>query len=183
MIKNHLACLQYEKVRALADAVYRVVFLDVSWDGIHRGKVYVGLLDDAGRTLQFLYLCTGEKGPSYTNTQFLKVTNKRSPGEQVWGGDYENNDGTGGSALPGIARGAKNHQDVRAGLVAGYYYSGYGQDHSPSQFGVYTSNMDGYTEMSSIGRVLSGLELMVSVANLDDVRNACVSDCGLVLFH
>ena len=159
------------------------MFFDVSWDAIHRGKVYIRLLGDAGRTLQFLYLCTGEKGPSYASTRFLEVIRKGEQGEQIWGGDYENDDGSGGAALPGMTRGDENYRNVRAGLVGGFYYPGYGCDHNPAQFGVYTRDMVGFSEMSSIGEILSGLEWMLSVRDLDDVCSACVSDCGLVLFH
>ncbi|XP_066965290.1 uncharacterized protein [Macrobrachium rosenbergii] len=175
--------ISYDMVRALADEVYSVVFLEITWNAAVQGKVYIHLLDDAGRTRQFLYLCTGEQGPSYANTRFLEVSNKGNPGEQVWGGDYENNDGSGGAALPDMVRGPKNHQDVIAGLVAGFYYPGFGQDHNPSQFGIYTRDMAGYVEMSSMGRVLSGLEIMTAVAQLVDLQDAFVSDCGLVLFH
>ncbi|XP_068238211.1 uncharacterized protein [Palaemon carinicauda] len=180
---NDSRIISYDTVRALADEVYSVVFLEITWNAAVQGKVYIHLLDNAGRACQFLYLCTGEQGPSYANTRFLDVSNKGNPGEQVWGGDYENNDGSGGAALRGMTRGPKNYQDVVAGLVAGFYYPGYGQDHNPSHFGIYTRDMAGYAEMSSMGMVLSGLEIMTAVAQLVDVQDAFVSDCGLVLFH
>ncbi|KAK7073309.1 hypothetical protein SK128_027072 [Halocaridina rubra] len=173
----------YEKIRALADETYVVTFLEISFSGVVQGYVYIRLLDDAGRTQQFLYFCTGEKGPSYANTCFFEVTNKGSPGEQLWGGDYENNDGSGGAALPNMQCGPKNYQDITAGLVAGFYFSGYGQDHNPSQFGIYTNNMIGYSEMSSLGKVVIGLEIVSNAAQLEDVQEAIVSSCGIVLFH
>lgn len=159
------------------------MFFDVSVQGTHHGRVYIVLLDNEGRTRQFKALCTGSLGPSYLRTCFLEVYRKGKSGEQVWGGDYEQNDGTGGSALPGMERGRRNNQDVVAGLVAGYYYNGYGQDHNPSHFGIYTRDMPNYVEMSSIGKVIGGMDIVTSIVNLADSREAFISDCGLLLSH
>lgn len=173
---------QYERVLELADEDAIIVFFEVWWGGSMRGRVYVVLLDNEGRTQQFKALCTGQCGPSYAGTCFLEVE-RRYNSVQVWGGDYEKNDGSGGAALPGMVRGRKNNQDVVAGLVAGYYFNGYGQDHNPSQFGIYINDLPGYIEMSSMGRVVSGLEIMASVANLENVRDAFISESGLLLSH
>lgn len=159
------------------------MFFDVTVRGSYQGRVYIVLLDNEGRTRQFKALCTGSLGPSYLGTRFLEVLQKGRPGEQVWGGDYEQNDGTGGSALPGMDRGRRNNQDVVAGLVAGFYFSGYGVDHNPSQFGIYTRDMPGYVEMSSIGTVIGGMDVVTSIVNLEDTREAFISDCGLLLSH
>ncbi|XP_042873717.1 uncharacterized protein LOC122254207 isoform X3 [Penaeus japonicus] len=175
--------VEYESVRGLVDEQYVVAFLELTWAGRVQGRVYIQLLDNAGRTIQFMYFCTGERGPSYADTRLLMVTLKGQPGEQLWGGDYENNDGTGGAALEGMERGEKNHQDVVAGLVAGYYYTGYGQDHNPSQFGIYLKDMPGYSEMSSIGRVLIGQDVLNSAASLNNIQMACVGDCGILLSY
>lgn len=173
--------VEYESVRGLVDEQFVVAFLEVEWAGRVQGRVYIQLLDNAGRTLQFMYFCTGERGPSYADTRFLTVSLRGRPGEQLWGGDYENNDGSGGAALEGMERGEKNHQDVVAGLVAGYYYTGYGQDHNPSQFGIYLRDMPGYSEMSSIGRVLVGQDILNSIGRLNNVKLASVGSCGVLL--
>ncbi|KAK3886372.1 hypothetical protein Pcinc_009476 [Petrolisthes cinctipes] len=172
----------YERVYELVDEDAIIIFFEVCLGGNTQGRVYVLLLDNEGRTQQFKALCTGQRGPSYTGTRFLEVQRIHNC-LQVWGGDYENNDGSGGAALSGMQRGTQNHQDIEAGLVAGYYFPGYGCDHNPSQFCIYVNNLPGYYEMSSIGRVIGGLEIITNVANLNDVREAYVSECGLLLSH
>ncbi|KAG0722857.1 Peptidyl-prolyl cis-trans isomerase 1 [Chionoecetes opilio] len=173
----------YNEVKDLQDEDFCIVFLDVSWRGDFQGRVYIVLLDHAGRTRQFKALCTGQLGPSYVGTRFLEVSQKGEIGEQIWGGDYERNDGTGGAALPGMDRGRRNNQDVVTGLVAGFYFSGYGQDHSPSQFTIYTRDWPGYIEMSSIGTVIGGMDVVKTITRLGDTREAFISDCGLLLCH
>ncbi|XP_071542714.1 uncharacterized protein [Panulirus ornatus] len=173
----------YESVYGLVDQNYGITFLEVMWAGHIQGRVYIMLLDGAGRTLQFLFLCSGERGPSYANTRFLEVIRKGEPGEQLWGGDYEHNDGSGGAALPGMTRGERNYQPITAGLVAGYYFTGYGCDHSPAQFGIYISSLPYYSEMSSLGVVVEGMDIISDVTRLDNVRDVYVSDCGLLLSH
>lgn len=159
------------------------MFFDVTIQGTYRGRVYLVLLDNEGRTRQFKALWTGSLGPSYLRTCFLEVARKGASGEQIWGGDYEQNDGTGGAALPGMDRGTKNNQEVVAGLVGGFYFSGYGQDRNPSHFGIYTRDMPGYVEMSSMGRVIEGMDVLTSIVRLENTRDAFISDCGLLLSH
>ncbi|XP_050700674.1 uncharacterized protein LOC126987602 [Eriocheir sinensis] len=173
----------YNQIQDLQDEDFSTVFFDVTLQGSYRGRVYMVLLDNEGRTRQFKALCTGSLGPSYLRTRFLEVSRKGTSGEQVWGGDYEQNDGTGGSALPGMDRGARNNQDVVAGLVAGFYFHGYGQDRNPSHFGIYTRDMPGYVEMSAMGRVIEGMDVLTSIVSLEDTRSAFISDCGLLLSH
>lgn len=173
----------YNEIQDLHDEDFCIVFFDVSWRGNNQGRVYVVLLDHEGRTRQFKALCTGQLGPSYVGTRFLEVARKNERGEQIWGGDYERNDGTGGAALPGMDRGRKNNQNVVAGLVAGFYFTGYGQDHSPSQFGIYTRDWPGYIEMSSLGTVVGGMDVINTIVRLDNIQEAFISDCGLLLYH
>lgn len=174
---------QYTQIQDLQEEDFSTVFFDVTIQGICQGRVYIVLLDSEGRTRQFKALCTGSLGPSYLGTRFFEVSRKGMSGEQVWGGDYEQNDGTGGSALPGMDRGRKNHRDVVAGLVAGFYFHGYGQDHHPSHFGIYTRDMPGYVEMSSIGMVIGGMDVLVRITSLENIQEAFISDCGLLLSH
>ncbi|XP_069974315.1 uncharacterized protein [Penaeus vannamei] len=175
--------VEYDAIRRMVDENYVVTFLEVKNAGVLQGRVYIKLLDDAGRTRQFMYFCSGERGPSYANTHFLEVLHKGQPGEQVWGGDYENDDGTGGAALPGMERGEENFHSIDPGLVVGYYFPGYGYDHNPSQFGIYVAEWCYTSDMSSIGMVIDGLDIISAVAKLPDVRESCVSDCGFLLFH
>lgn len=174
--------VQYDIVRTLADEAPPLVFFEITFSGTPQGKIYIILLDTAGRTLQFLYLCTGERGPSYSNTHFLEVADK-GYGVKIWGGDYERNDGTGGAALPGMTRGPQNYERITPGLVCGFYYPGYGDDHNPAQFCIYLEESQG-SDMSSLGRIVTGqgLDIAKAISRLPNVQDASVSDCGMMLY-
>ncbi|XP_063878480.1 uncharacterized protein LOC135110269 isoform X4 [Scylla paramamosain] len=172
--------LPYEKVRGMVDEDYLMVFLEVSWGGQVQGRVNIKLTNAATRTRHFFYLCTGELGPSYGGTCLLEVENRGQPGERVWGGDYQANNGTGGVAMKGFTMGELTAQPVTAGLVASFCYGS--DDHrKPSHFVVYTSDYPVTYEECPVGRVDQGLDLFRSVAKVSNVRDATVSDCGLVL--
>nr|XP_045623097.1 uncharacterized protein LOC123773400 isoform X2 [Procambarus clarkii]XP_045623098.1 uncharacterized protein LOC123773400 isoform X2 [Procambarus clarkii]XP_045623099.1 uncharacterized protein LOC123773400 isoform X2 [Procambarus clarkii] len=153
------------------------VFLELAWGGKTRGRVYMKVDVTSGRGQQFLMLCTGEGGFSYVNTKLLSVGNKGHPGEFLLGGDYENNDGSGGAALlagipsaPGLAR------PLTAGLLSGHNHS----DKS-SQFLIYTKDLPGCKDYLSFGKVREGLDVLVSAAALSDPREATVEDCGVIV--
>ncbi|ROT70858.1 hypothetical protein C7M84_010826 [Penaeus vannamei] len=112
--------VSYEDVRNLVDDTCIRTFLELSWAGKVQGRVTIRLLNATCRCLQFFYLCTGERGPSYANTRLLETEARGQSGERVWGGDYQNNDGSGGAALPGLTMGELSSQSVTAGLVAGF---------------------------------------------------------------
>lgn len=169
----------YEDVRNLVDDTCIRTFLELSWAGKVQGRVTIRLLNATCRCLQFFYLCTGERGPSYANTRLLETEARGQSGERVWGGDYQNNDGSGGAALPGLTMGELSSQSVTAGLVAGFCYSH--EHRNPSHFVIYNNDCPILYEESPLGRVVEGLELVRSAARLPDVKDAVVSDCGLVL--
>lgn len=172
--------LPYEEVRGMVDEGCPRVFLEVSWGGQVQGYASIKLINMATRTRHFFYLCSGELGPSYTNTRLLEVESRGQPGERVWGGDYQANDGTGGAALQGFTMGEMMAQPVTAGLVAGFCYGS--DDHrKPSHFVVYNNDYPITYEECPIGSVERGLDLFRSVAKLSNVRDATVSDCGIML--
>ncbi|KAK8729319.1 hypothetical protein OTU49_008761 [Cherax quadricarinatus] len=169
----------YRDVRGLVDETCVRIFLELSWGGQVQGRVCIKLLNTAPRTRQFFFLCSGERGPSYANTNLFEVESRGQPGERVWGGDYENNDGSGGSALPGLIMGDLNVQTVTAGLVAGYCY---GDEHrKPSHFVIYNNDCPVAYEECPIGKVESGMELVRAAAKLPNVQDTAISDCGIVL--
>lgn len=154
-------------------------FLELSWSGRVQGRVIIRLFNATCRCLQFFFLCSGERGPSYANTRLLETEARGQSGERVWGGDYMNNDGSGGAALPGLTMGELSSQSVTAGLVAGFCYSH--EHRRPSHFVIYNNDCPVLYEECPLGRVEEGLELLRDAARLPDVKDAVVSDCGLVL--
>ncbi|XP_045119556.1 uncharacterized protein LOC123509362 [Portunus trituberculatus] len=172
--------LPYEKVRSMVDEDHLKVFLELSWGGQVQGRVNIKLTNATTRTRHFFYLCTGELGPSYGGTYLLEVENRGQPGERVWGGDYQANNGTGGAAMKGFTMGELTAQPVTAGLVASFCYGS--DDHrKPSHFVVYTSDYPVTYEECPVGRVDQGLDLFRFAAKVTNVRDAIITDCGLVL--
>ena len=164
----------------MVDEAYPRVFLELSWAGQVQGNACIRLTNTATRTRHFFYLCSGELGPSYANTCLLEVESRGQPGERVWGGDYQANNGTGGAALQGFTMGELTTQPVTAGLVATFCYGG--DDHrKPSHFVVHNNDYPVTYEECPVGVVDKGLDLFRSVVKLSNVRDAIVSDCGLVL--
>lgn len=174
-----VALLQYREVRQLLDETCVRVFLELSWAGQTQGRVCIKLLNTAPRTRQFFFLCSGERGPSYSGTHLLEVESRGGPGERLWAGDYERDDGSGGAALPGLTMGNLNVQTVTAGLVAGFCY---GDDHrKPAHFVIYNNDCPVKYEECPIGRVEYGLEVVRAAAKLANIQEAVISDCGIVL--
>ncbi|XP_068205041.1 uncharacterized protein [Palaemon carinicauda] len=169
--------VDYLDVRTMVDRAHMRTFLEFSWDGQVQGKVIIKLGNLAPRSRQFFYLCSGERGPSYANTRLFEVENRGRPGEQIWGGDYEMGDGTGGAALPGLTMGELSAHSVTAGLVAGFCYA---NDRQPAHFTIYNNDNPVAYEECPIGLVENGLEVACKAAKLPNIQDVVISDCGIV---
>ncbi|KAK8722203.1 hypothetical protein OTU49_012320 [Cherax quadricarinatus] len=169
--------IAYRHLRKIVGTSPICTFLDLAWGDEGQGQVCMQVDVTIGRGQQFLMLCTGERGSSYTNTNLLSVANKGQPGEFIIGGDYETNNGSGGAALLSglIAVGGKSRQ-LTAGLVSGHSHS----DKS-SQFLIYTRDLPDSYDYLSFGQVKTGLDVLLSVAQLSDPRNVIVKDCGVIV--
>ncbi|XP_042874070.1 uncharacterized protein LOC122254439 isoform X2 [Penaeus japonicus] len=154
-----------------------VVFLRLAWCGRTRGDLII-MLDNASiRSKQFLMLCLGDCEHSYRGTSFLSVANFGNPGEMITGGDYENNDGTGGqSILPDLPPREQAQRPVTAGLVSGNFTAA-----KYAQFVIYTKNLPGSFDYLSFGRVTSGMELLEKAVLVNNIRDVMIEDCGAVL--
>lgn len=161
------------------DAPPCLVFLELAWPGTTPRRVHIRLSLDTPLGRQFIMLCTGQKGPCYINTRLWRVWNKEKPGECVWGGDYERNDGTGGAALVpdlGIGKYWRSH---RVGSVWGRVCSNPAQG---AQFGILTRDrLDGDVFGDVFGEVTRGLNVVTAAALHTDIREVTVVDCGVVL--
>lgn len=147
------------------------VFLDVAWPGRAARRVVIRLGPDTPLGRHFVWLCTGRCGPSYRNTRLWWVGAEGQPGECVYGGDYQNNNGTGGAALlPGLELG-EYWRSGWAGAVWG----------SNALFGIITINCHyGDTYGSVFGEVVSGLDVMVAAARHSPIQEVTVVDCGVL---
>ncbi|XP_050693892.1 uncharacterized protein LOC126984308 isoform X5 [Eriocheir sinensis] len=151
------------------------VFLDLSWPGRAPRRVHIRLSPDTQRGRQFLMLCTGQRGPSYRGTRLYDVWWKGEPGEYVFGGDYESNDGEGECVLlPGLEEGVKG-RPWRAGDVWGRGRQG--------MFTITTRDEedDVWPCCCVFGEVLEGLHVVAEAAQHSDIKEMTVVDCGVVL--
>ncbi|XP_063599739.1 uncharacterized protein LOC134776041 isoform X1 [Penaeus indicus] len=170
----------YNELLNHVDSASTLVFLEMSWPGSTLRRLYIRLSPDTPRGKQFRLLCTGEEGPSYASTRLLKVVNKGKPGECVRGGDYDNNDGTGGAAvIVGLTRGGEYMRSDNAGAVWGRW----GDECRGGQFYITTRSRPGAALLTVFGQVESGLETLKSAVNLPDIGRMAVNDCGLVVPH
>ncbi|XP_069193722.1 peptidyl-prolyl cis-trans isomerase-like [Procambarus clarkii] len=103
---------------------------------------------------------------------------KGQPGEWVEGGDYESNDGEGGTPLLPDLQG-QYRESVRAGAVFSWYEPG---DPKSAQFGITTRDrQDGVQWSYVFGDVVSGLDVVRAAVNQSDNTEVTVVDCGVVL--
>ena len=129
------------------------------------------------RSVNFKLLCSGEYGCSYKNTSFLLVGNKDKRGEYFEGGDYENNDGTGGCSLLPISQYEKVvDRPNKAGLVLclGNY------DNTGSQFHINLRDGIGNTTRG-IAQVFNGLDLLKTASTKLLSTVVQIRDCGVIL--
>ncbi|XP_069160624.1 uncharacterized protein [Procambarus clarkii] len=174
---THAHTLKYEDVVEASSST--LAFLDLKWAGSTRGRVTIQLTLDTGLARQFMLLCTGELGHSYTGTKLLWVWNKGQPEEWVVGGDYESNDGEGGaSLLPDLKA------EYESSGAAGAVFSRWGLWPARSaQFVIITRDCaeGGPLWPCVFGEVVSGLEVVRAAANHSEVTEVTVANCGVVL--
>ncbi|XP_045599942.1 tripartite motif-containing protein 59 [Procambarus clarkii] len=170
----HSYTLQESEVVGVLDPSCTLAFLDLWWAGSKRGRVTIRLTPDTPLARQFVLLCTGQRGHTYLNTKLLRVVAKGRPGEWVWGGDYESNDGRGGAPLLPHLEG-QYRESGRAGAVwCGLLPT--------ARFSILTRDCQDGDEWSRVfGDVVSGLEVLRAAVNHSDIREVFVMDCGVVL--
>ncbi|XP_064106680.1 uncharacterized protein LOC135215666 [Macrobrachium nipponense] len=172
-------CIPYDLVREKIPLDSPHVFFEISFDGEDRGHVYVRMFGDTPRSRQTVLLCSGEMGPSYKNTCFYKAAHYRNGCYLISGGDYENNDGSGGHAIvDGIISGEPYLHEVIAGLFVSWPSHEYWHLGS---FDIYLNDTPGIYDHSAHGAVEEGLEILKEAALVTPVTRTCVSDCGLVV--
>lgn len=154
-------------------------FLDLGWGGKTQGRVYLRMLGSTPRAQQFLFLCSGEKGPSYFQTRFFQADRVGELGEIIRGGDYEHNDGTGGAPLvEGLTNGGAYLREAQEGLLVGAHA---GQTERLAVFGIILSPWPGRQTDTAFGIVTSGLGTLRSAARHCPISDVVVENCGVVI--
>ncbi|CAL4198343.1 unnamed protein product [Meganyctiphanes norvegica] len=173
----HAITLPYNAIRDLVETGSGLCFLDLGWPGSTRGRLHVRLLGNTGRALQFIYLCTGEKGPSYAHTNFTALKNKGRHGEWLAGGDYD-----GKCAAPlvdGLTEGGEYQKPKVAGLVGGVYAKGSNRN---GLFGIWVRE-EANPKPCDLGfaKVEHGLAVLKSAAGYSNIKEVKILDCGVVI--
>ncbi|KAK3888106.1 hypothetical protein Pcinc_007818 [Petrolisthes cinctipes] len=142
---------------------YTLTFLDMAWSG-RRGKLYIWVNPNTTEARQFVDLCTGQRGSSFLNTQLTRVWNKGKAGECVFGGNYD------------------------SGVNKMLSSDGYCDDEWRVMFmshtdksGEFIINTKGKSPIFgiNIGFVYMGHTVLKKAAQLSDITQVTVVDCGV----
>ncbi|KAK8753933.1 hypothetical protein OTU49_002980 [Cherax quadricarinatus] len=175
----HAHTLEHGTLMSLLDRRSTLVFLDLGWAGNPRGRVYIRLSPDTGLAKQFLLMCTGLRGVTYANTRILEVWNKGTEFEMVGGGDYECNNGQGGTPLlEGLTNCEAYKRPARAGTVRALHGP---ESNKSAQFSITTRDCVNREWYWAFGQVESGLDVVKTVASHKSIRDVTVMDCGVLL--
>nr|XP_053655024.1 uncharacterized protein LOC128704060 [Cherax quadricarinatus] len=169
--------LQHSAVASLVDPVSTLVFLDLAWSGVTKGRVYIRLSPENGLARQFLMLCTGERGPSYVGTRMIEVHNKGKSGERVCGGAHDDSVVGVVRLLPGVQVGPEYRRAPTVGTVRAEY--GPGSEKS-AQFCIFLREAD-WKISFAFGQVESGLKVVKQASRCADIKDVTVVNCGVVL--
>ncbi|KAG0692889.1 NK-tumor recognition protein [Chionoecetes opilio] len=169
--------LQVDEVAAAAPPCQ--VFLLLGWPGSAPRRVLICLSPDTPYGRQFLLLCTGQRGPCYNGTKLFMVMEEGEPGESVWGGDYEENNGAGGAALlPDLDKGEYGKSCMAGDVGLGWYDPALG---CGAQFLIITKDQPGRSLPGVFGKVVGGLEVVAEAAGHRPITEVTVVDCGVVV--
>ncbi|KAK3868347.1 hypothetical protein Pcinc_025550 [Petrolisthes cinctipes] len=139
-----------------------ITFLDMAWEGLTRGRVYIRVSKNTTQARQFVGLCTGQPGSSFLNTRLNRVWDKGGEEECVYGGNYNSNDNSVYGPYGGVGRVSFKSDSEKSG-----------------QFCISTDRYCAFR--AAIGQVESGLELVEAAVQLRDITQVTVVDCGVVV--
>ncbi|KAK3886210.1 hypothetical protein Pcinc_009629 [Petrolisthes cinctipes] len=163
-VSNNSCVLQVSEIIKTLNPESTITFMDMAWEGLTRGRVYIRVSWDTTQARQFVGLCTGQPGSSFLNTQLNRVVNKGKQNECVFGGNY-------------------NFNEYRVyGPCTGVGIVSFIKSRSEKSCKFCISTNGGYESFGAvIGQVESGLEVLKAAVQLNDITQVTVVDCGVVV--
>ncbi|XP_066938862.1 uncharacterized protein [Macrobrachium rosenbergii] len=167
-------------------------FLDLAHESTQLGRVIIRVTENGILALNFLYMCAGGMGPSYANSQVLRVNRKAEEGENVLMGAYVSHGGEGGGGGDKSTRAVLSSREewqresqtktcklttMKAGEVRGII-----PYEEASQFWIVTRDHPRWRGGYCFGEVQEGLDVLIdAILKYPDITKIMVAQCGLIL--
>ena len=175
--KDGCLVIPHEFTKGFFDSRKRTVFLQVGTEDESFGFLYFKLLNDTKFSDQFLAMCLGVKGVSYRGNLFFAYDEERN---SLKSGDYQNNDGTGGTAvISGLGDNFEStyeYKPPRGTLIA---------NPISTRFEIVTSSRyDGKDRYGMFGRhgivghLNHGVHILEKLVKVKKEKKVIIKDCG-----